>query len=205
MDVSRLVQQYLAPGCLVVVLTDDDAAHPAEGSDIAGMAVDAHPLFLLLPDGTAPQGRLQAEHLPEPRRQTYCHTYYIYKAGEQEEAEAGCSVTCAVLCKYLHLGQHVDGDAEVEHLQLCCLYYGLMVERHAGDIAQWQDEREEQDAEQYHAVEAEEACTLQYQHVWQVEHCQRQSGLDGIQEQCRHEISGIEALDDSVHVRRPAD
>ena len=80
----------------------------------------------------------------------------------------------------MYFGQDMDGNAEFEHLQLSRLRYGLVVERHPRHVAQGQDERQQQDAQEYHAIEAEEALAPQHQYVWQVEHRQHDSGLYGI-------------------------
>ena len=168
--VSHLMQYNLAACLVVVLLPYHDVPHPAEWRHVIRMAVDADALLVAVPKHALFHTELQAGNLPKTCREKRHHTYYIYETDEEEDAETRDPLTCRTLCQDLHLGQDMNGNAQLEHLQLCRLHDRLVIERHPGYVAEWQDERQEQDSQQNQAIEAEETLAPQHQHVGQVQH-----------------------------------
>ena len=168
--VPHLVQDNLATCLVVVLLVNHDVPHPTEWRHISRMAIDADTLLVVMPKHAPPQAELQAGNLPKPHQEQRHHTYYIYETDEEEDAETRDPLTCRTLCQDLHLGQDMNGNAQLEHLQLCRLHDRLVIERHPGYVAEWQDERQEQDSQQNQAIEAEETLAPKHQHVGQVQH-----------------------------------
>ena len=178
--VPHFVQHNLATSFVEVFLADDNIAHPAEWRHFFCVAIDANALFILLPEDTFAQSELQVTNLPKPHRKQNHHTYYIYKAHEEEEAETRGFLTRGTVCNHLNLRQYVNRNAQLEHLKLGCLHDWLVVERHPRHVAKRQSERQKQDSQQYQAIEAEETLPPKHQHIGQIQHCQHQSRLYGI-------------------------
>ena len=61
---SLLVEQYLVAVVAVVVLADDNVAHPATGSHIIGMAVDGDAVLRIAPQAALADEAVHAGKLP---------------------------------------------------------------------------------------------------------------------------------------------
>ena len=75
--VATLVEQYLVTMVVVVVLADDDAAHPAIRCYVAGVAVDGDAVYRIVPQATRANEAVHTEELPETYADGNRYTYYI--------------------------------------------------------------------------------------------------------------------------------
>ena len=74
-NVSLFVEQDFPSMLFVVLLADDDAAHPTAWSDIVSMAIDGEAILLLFPHTSTTHQHTHANKLPHPEQQHQRHAY----------------------------------------------------------------------------------------------------------------------------------